>query len=302
MKINFIVTEEFSGSRIDKFLNENMESTTRNSIQKLIEQNKVLVNNKIIKSSYKVNIDDNVEVDKEEAIPLDIVAEDIPLDILYEDSDLIVLNKPQGMVVHPAPGHSNGTLVNALMYHCKGQLSGINGIMRPGIVHRIDKDTTGILVVAKNDNAHNFLSDQLRDHSMTRKYVAIVLNKIGSDEGRIDKAIGRDPKDRKKRTITLKNSKNAVTNYKVLERYGKYTLVECVLETGRTHQIRVHMASIGHPVLGDTMYGNHKFKSNLNGQLLHAKTLGFIHPTTKEYMEFEAELPEHFKKIINLIK
>ncbi len=302
MKINFEITEDFVGCRIDKYLCDQMENITRNAIQKLIEQDKIFVNHKKIKSSYKVNLNDIIQVELEEAVPLDIIAEDIPLNILYEDNDLIVINKPQGMVVHPAPGHNTGTLVNALLYHCKGQLSGINGIMRPGIVHRIDKDTTGILVVAKNDISHNFLSEQLRDHSMTRKYVAIVLNKIQENFGRIDKPIGRDPKDRKKRAVTSKNSKHAITNYKVLCRYGKYTLVECVLETGRTHQIRVHMASIGHPVLGDDVYGNHKFKANLYGQLLHAQTLGFIHPTTKEYMEFEAPIPEHFKKIMNLIE
>lgn len=297
----FTVTEEFVDERIDKFLAQMIEGYTRSKVQKLVDENLIKVNNKNIKSSYKCCLDDEISVIEKEPVQLNILAENIPLDILYEDDDLLIVNKPQQMVVHPAPGHYTGTLVNALMYHLKDNLSTINGALRPGIVHRIDKDTSGILVVAKNDVAHVSLSNQLRDHTMTRKYVALVMNKVAEPEGRIDKPIGRDLKDGKKKTIGGKNSKHAVTNYKVIEQLNNYTLIEARLETGRTHQIRVHMASIGHPVVGDMVYGNHKFKMKLNGQLLHAKTLGFIHPTKNEYMEFTTELPEHFNKALELI-
>ncbi len=301
-KLVFNVTEEFVDERIDKFLADAIEGYTRSRVQKLIEVNNINVNGKNIKSSYKLCIDDVIEVTPLEPVALNILPENIPLDIVYEDDDVLLINKPQGMVVHPAPGHYTGTLVNAILYHLKDNLSTINGVLRPGIVHRIDKDTTGILVIAKNDNAHVSLSEQLKNHTMTRKYVALVVNRVKNEEGKIDKPIGRHPVDGKKKTIGGKNQKNAVTNYKIIETYNNYTLIEARLETGRTHQIRVHMASIGHPVVGDLVYGTHKFKMNLNGQLLHAKTLGFIHPTTNEYMEFSSELPAHFEKAIDLIK
>ncbi len=300
-KLYFNISQEFVDERIDKFLAESIEGYTRSKVQKLIELDNILVNGKKIKSSYKLSEDDNIEVTPLEPVALNILAEDIKIDIIYEDDHVLLVNKPQGMVVHPAPGHYTGTLVNALLYHLKDNLSSINGVLRPGIVHRIDKDTSGILVVAKNDNAHVSLSNQLKDHSMTRKYIALVVNGVKNESGRIDKPIGRHPVDGKKKTIGGKNQKNAVTNYKVIKQLKNYTLIEAVLETGRTHQIRVHMASIGHPVVGDLVYGNHKFKMNLNGQLLHAKTLGFIHPTTNEYMEFSSELPEHFTKAIALV-
>lgn len=300
-KLFFTVSEEFEDERIDKFLAEVLDGYTRSKVQKLIDANNVSVNDKNVKSSYKLVKNDTICLTPLEPISLDILPENIPLDILYEDECLLVVNKPQGMVVHPAPGHYSGTLVNALLYHLKDNLSTINGVFRPGIVHRIDKDTSGILVVAKTDKAHVLLSEQLRNHSMTRKYIALVLNKVKEQEGRIDKPIGRDPKDGKKKTIGGKNSKNAVTNYKVLKELNNYTLIEAILETGRTHQIRVHLTSIGHPIVGDMVYGNHKFKMNLQGQLLHAKTLGFIHPETSEYMEFETDLPEHFLKALSII-
>lgn len=300
--ITINATEEFIDTRIDKFLSEVLDGYTRSKVQKLIDEGNILVNDKIVKSSYKLCLDDTIVVTPLEPVSLNIVAENIPLDILYEDDELLVVNKPQGMVVHPAPGHYSGTLVNALLYHLKDNLSTINGVFRPGIVHRIDKDTSGILVIAKTDNAHVKLSEQLREHSMTRKYIALVINSVKEDSGKIDKPIGRDPKDRKKKTIGGKNSKHAVTNYNVIKRLNNYTLIEAILETGRTHQIRVHMASIGHPIVGDPVYGNHKFKMKLDGQLLHAKTLGFIHPTTSEYMEFSTDLPQHFTKALELIE
>ncbi len=299
--ILFNVTSEFLDERIDKFLAEMLDGYTRSRVQKLIEKGMVTVNEKNIKSSYKLELDDSIVVKPLEPVKLNVLPEDIKIDIIYEDDDLLVVNKDQGMVVHPAPGHYTGTLVNALLYHLKDNLSTINGVLRPGIVHRIDKDTSGILVIAKNDLAHVSLSEQLKDHSMTRKYIALVVNRVKNDTGTVDKPIGRHPVDGKKRTIGGKNQKEAVTNYKVIEQIGNYTLVEVKLETGRTHQIRVHMASIGHPVVGDPMYSNHKFKMNLKGQLLHAKTLGFIHPRTKEYMEFSKDLPDYFVKAIDVI-
>lgn len=301
-KIYFDITEEFIDERIDKFLADTLAEYTRSRVQKLIELNNITVNGKNIKASYKLSLDDSIEVLPLEPVKLNIQPENIPLDIVYEDEDIIIVNKEQGMVVHPAPGHYTGTLVNALLYHLQDNLSTINGVLRPGIVHRIDKDTSGILVIAKNDNAHVCLSEQLKDHSMTRRYNALVVNRVKESSGRIDKAIGRHPSDRKKRTIGGKNQKEAITNYEVVKELTNYTLIEAILETGRTHQIRVHMASIGHPVVGDPIYSNHKFKMNLNGQLLHAKTLGFIHPTSKEYIEFSSELPEYFKKAIELVE
>lgn len=288
--------------RIDVYLNDELDNISRSGLQKLIENGDIKVNDKLVSKNYKLRLNDVIEIVIPEAEELDIEAEDIPLDILYEDNDLIVLNKPQNMVVHPAPGHYTGTLVNGLMYHCGEQLSGINGVMRPGIVHRIDKDTSGVLVIAKSDLAHRGLSAQLAEHTMKRIYNAIVYNGFDSDEGIVDKPIARSVNDRKKMAIAQRGGRNAVTHYRVLERMGKYTLLELQLETGRTHQIRVHMSHIGHPLLGDEVYGPKKQPFNLQGQVLHAKVLGFIHPRTNEYMEFETELPEYFKKLIERLK
>lgn len=296
----YTIEEEFEGERIDKYLSKVFIDKSRSYLQGLIEKGNIIVNDKEIKSNYKLKVFDEVKVNLPEPIELKVEAENIPLDILYEDSDLIVVNKPQGMVVHPAPGNYNGTLVNALLYHCK-DLSSINGVVRPGIVHRIDKDTTGVLVVAKNDEAHNFLSDQLRDHSMKREYYAIVEGRLKDDNGTIDKPLGRNKKDRLKIGI-VPDGRRAVTHYEVVERYKGTTLVKCVLETGRTHQIRVHMASIGHPLVGDTTYGLKKQRFKLAGQALHAKVLGFIHPRTKEYMEFSSELPIYFKELVDKLR
>lgn len=296
----FIVEEKFEKQRIDKYLADIFTDKSRSYIQGLIDEKNVLVNDKIIKCNYKVKYLDKVKVLLPEPIVLEVEAEDIPLDILYEDSDVIVVNKPQGMVVHPAPGNYNGTLVNALLYHCK-DLSTINGVIRPGIVHRIDKDTTGILVVAKNDEAHRFLSEQLKNHSMKREYYALVEGRLKDDSGTIDKPLGRNKKDRLKIGI-VPDGRRAVTHYNVIERYDSSTLVKCVLETGRTHQIRVHMASIGHPLVGDPLYGFKKQKYKLDGQMLHAKTLGFIHPKTKEYMEFTSDLPAQFSELLEKLR
>lgn len=298
MKINnIVVSEDDELIRIDKFLSLTSEELTRNRIQGLINDGNVTVNGKIVKSNYKVKENDKIELLIPDAVPADIPAEDIPLNIVYEDDDILIVNKPKGMVVHPAPGHYTGTLVNALMYHCKDNLSGINGELRPGIVHRIDMDTTGLLVVCKNDYAHNFVAEQLKEHSITRKYQAIVYNSFNEENGTIKGNISRHPTDRKRMTL-LPTGKPAVTHYKVLKNMGKYALVECQLETGRTHQIRVHMTSIKHPLLGDEVYGPKTCPFKLQGQVLHAKTIGFIHPTTKEYMEFDSDLPEYFEKLI----
>ena len=296
----FTVEKEFEGIRIDKYLSEVFKDKSRSYLQGLIEKGNIKVNNKDIKSNYKLREFDDISVILPEPILLQVEPEDIPLNIVYEDSDVIVVNKPKGMVVHPAPGNYNGTLVNALLYHCN-DLSSINGVVRPGIVHRIDKDTTGILVVAKNDEAHNFLSDQLRNHSMKREYYALVEGRISKDNGTIDKPLGRNKKDRLKFAI-VEGGRRAVTHYEVLERYRNTTLIKCNLETGRTHQIRVHMASISHPLVGDNLYGLKKQKYKMDGQMLHAKVLGFIHPRTKEYMEFSSELPENFEKLIQNLR
>lgn len=296
----FIVTKE-DENRIDKFLDLKMEDLSRSFLQKSIKSEGVKVNNSIVKSNYKVKEQDIVELIVPDAVEPDILPENIPLDILYEDQDLLIVNKPKGMVVHPAAGHYNGTLVNALMYHCKDSLSGINGVMRPGIVHRIDMDTTGSLVVCKNDFSHQYISDLLKEHSITRKYHAIVHGVISDDAGTIEGPIGRHPIDRKKMSINEKNGKDAITHYKVIQRFQSHTYVECQLETGRTHQIRVHMASIKHPLLGDAVYTNIKSKYNLQGQTLHAKTIGFVHPSTKEYFEIDAPLPEYFKKLLRIL-
>lgn len=298
-KIEKIVEDEYTGTRIDKYLAvthaDSEQSVSRSYIQKLISEGHVIVNEKPVKSNYKVCAGDELEYFIPAPVDLEIVPEDIPLDILYEDSDVILVNKPKNMVVHPAAGHYTGTLVNALMYHCKDSLSGINGIMRPGIVHRIDMNTTGVIVICKNDAAHRFIADQLKVHSITRKYDALVYGAFDEDTGRIEGSIGRHPAERKKMAINVKNGKPAVTNYSVLERFGnKYAHVECRLETGRTHQIRVHMSSINHPLLGDDVYGHRNNEFKLTGQALHARVLGFIHPSTHKYVEFEAPIPDYF--------
>ena len=290
--------ENDAGLRIDKYLSEQISDRSRSFISTLIKDGNVLVNDKVVSKSYVLKDNDIVKASVPEAVEYIAEAENIPLDIVYEDSDLIVVNKPKGMVVHPAAGNYSGTLVNALMYHCKGQLSGINGVLRPGIVHRIDKNTSGLLVVAKNDVAHNSLAAQLKEHSVKREYRAIAYGRFKEPEGRVDLPIGRDQNDRKKMTVTYKNSKNAVTNYKVLEELNGYSYISCVLETGRTHQIRVHMAHLGHPLAGDDVYGPKKVITALNGQCLHAKTLGFIHPVSGEYMEFDSVLPEYFTEFL----
>lgn len=301
MKLNsIVVSDEDDLVRIDKFIANVASDLTRSRIQGLISDGNITVNDKVVKANYKVREQDNIKILIPDAVPVDIPAEDIPLDIVYEDDDILIVNKPKGMVVHPAPGHYTGTLVNALMHHCKDNLSGINGELRPGIVHRIDMDTTGLLVVCKNDKAHNFVAEQLKEHSITRKYQAIVYNAFKDEDGIVEGNIGRHPNDRKKMTITP-NGKEAITHYKVLKNMGKYTLIECQLETGRTHQIRVHMSSINHPLLGDEVYGPKTCPFKLQGQVLHAKTLGFIHPTTKEYMEFDSELPTYFTKLIETL-
>lgn len=287
------------GGRVDKFLDEMLPDFSRSYIQKLIKDGHVLANNKAVKPGYKPAADTEIHVEIPDEVRLDIQAEPIPLDILYEDEDILVVNKPKGMVVHPAAGHYSGTLVNALMYHCEGRLSGINGVLRPGIVHRIDRDTTGSLVVCKNDLAHQSLAAQLKEHSITRKYRAIVCGSLSQDEGCIDAPIGRHPVDRKKMAVNSAHGKSAVTHYTVLQRFRKYTYIECRLETGRTHQIRVHMASIGHPLLGDTVYGSGKSPFRLEGQCLHAMVLGFTHPRTGEYIECTAPLPEYFQHLLD---
>lgn len=291
-------TIEKGGERIDKYLSEQLEDMTRSHIQKLIKENMVRVNGMAVKSNFKLSASDQIEVEIPKLKEPDILPENIPLDILYEDQDILVVNKPKGMVVHPAPGHYTGTLVNAIMYHCKDNLSGINGVMRPGIVHRIDMDTTGSLLICKNDRAHQALAEQLKEHSITRKYHAIVHGRLKEDEGTIDKPIGRHPIDRKKMSVHCTNGREAVTHYRVLKRFQQFTYIECQLETGRTHQIRVHMSSIGHPILGDQVYGTAKCPYKLQGQTLHAKVLGITHPTTGEYMEFDAPLPDYFQGLL----
>lgn len=301
-EIKLLEVSEEEG-RLDKYLSDKLENMTRSYLKKLISDDKaVLVNGNPAKPNYKLKPGDIIELAVPEPIELEIKAENIPLDIVYEDNDMLVVNKPQGMVVHPAAGNYTGTLVNALLYHCGDSLSGINGEKRPGIVHRIDKDTSGLLLVAKNDNAHQKLSSQIKEHSLTRAYKALVHGNIKQDSGRIDAPIGRHPSDRKKMTITDKNSREAVTNFRVIERYGRYTFVECILETGRTHQIRVHMSKNGHPIVGDKTYGVKKEEFNLAGQLLHAYKVGFIHPVSGEYMEFVSELPDYYMNVLDRLK
>lgn len=291
------VEDIYENDRVDRFVADNLADFSRSYIQKLIENEDLTVNGKTVRASYKVRTGDKIRVITGELIP-DIIAEDIPLDILYEDDDVLVVNKPKGMVVHPAPGHYSGTLVNAVMFHCKDSLSGINGIMRPGIVHRIDKDTTGSLIICKNDFAHESIAKQLQDHTIKREYIAIVTGVINDSEGIIDKPLGRSSSDRRKMTVTPEG-KRAVTHYEVVDRSDRFTLIKCRLETGRTHQIRVHMASVGHPVAGDELYGNGmKTPVKTFGQALHAETLGFIHPKTGEYIELKAPIPEYLEKFI----
>lgn len=299
---SWTVEKEMNAVRIDKFISERMDGVSRSYIQKLIKDERVTVDLRPVKANYKVNEGERVEVALPEPVSLDIEPQNIPLDILYEDEDVLLVNKPKDMVVHPSAGHMDGTLVNALLYHCKDSLSSINGVMRPGIVHRIDKDTTGVLIICKNDKAHNCIAEQLKVHSITRKYHALVWHNLTEDSGTVDAPIGRHPVDRKKMAINHKNGKPAVTHYKVLERFGNYTYVECELETGRTHQIRVHMTSIGHPLIGDPVYGPARQPFKTQGQMLHAKVFGFIHPTTGEYMEFETPLPDYFEEIIEKLR
>lgn len=302
---SFVITveEQYNGWRIDKLLSEQREELSRSYIQKLIEEGRVLVEERAVKAGCKVSTGQRIRFFLPEPEELSVEPEHIPLDILYEDEDVILINKGKDMVVHPAAGHYSGTLVNALLYHCKGQLSGINGILRPGIVHRIDRNTTGVIVACKNDKAHRALAEQLAVHSITRKYNALVYHAFREESGRVEGMIGRHPTDRKKMAINEKNGKPAVTNYMVLENFGgKYAHIECRLETGRTHQIRVHMAHIHHPLLGDDVYGPAKDPFHLEGQALHARVLGFLHPSTGKYVEFEAPLPEYFTGLIDKLR
>ena len=297
----FSIDRNTEGQRIDRYLSDELEDRSRSYIQKIMKEGYVKVNQKPVKSNYRLSFGDSVEVTLPEAKEPDIVPENIPLDILYEDQDIILINKPKGMVVHPAAGNPDGTLVNALLYHCHGRLSSINGVIRPGIVHRIDKNTSGLLIVAKTDSAHNFLAAQIKEHSFTREYEAVLTGgRLKTPIGTVDAPIGRSKYDRKKMCVTEQNSKHAVTHYEVLEELGQYSLVKFRLETGRTHQIRVHSAYIGHPVYGDDVYG--KAVKGIEGQCLHAKKIGFIHPATKEYMEFDSELPDYFQAVLKKLR
>lgn len=298
-KLHFLISEEYENERLDRSLSELTDDTiSRSYLQKLIKDNQVSVNGKVQKASYRLKDGDEVSFTVPDQVEPDILPEEMPLSVLYEDQDVIVINKPKGMVVHPAAGHFSHTLVNGLLYHCKDSLSGINGVLRPGIVHRIDKDTTGSVIACKNDHAHLSIAAQLKEHSITRKYRAICFGVLKEEEGTIDAPIGRDEKDRKKMAVNHKNGKRAVTHFKVLERFKDYTYIECQLETGRTHQIRVHMASIGHPLLGDEVYFSGKQPYHTDGQVLHAYILGFIHPVSGEYIETIAPIPEYFSKLL----
>lgn len=288
--------------RIDKFLSDSDIGLSRSSAVNLIESGNVTVGGNFVSKNHRLKSGDRVIVIIPDPVPYEAKAEDIPLDIVYEDSDLLVVNKPKGMVVHPAAGNYDGTLVNALLYHCGNSLSGINGVMRPGIVHRIDKDTSGLLIVAKNDFAHSILAEQIKEHSFTREYEAIVFGNLKNDSGTVNAPIGRNPNDRKKMCVISKNSKEAVTHYQVINRYKGYTHIKCILETGRTHQIRVHMAHIGHPVAGDSVYGVKNEKVDFIGQCLHARKIGFVHPRTNKYMEFTSELPKYFSDFLEKLK
>lgn len=301
-EIVFEAVSDMEGERIDKCISGYLDSLSRSYIQKIIKDGNVFVNDTAVKANYKVRVEDQIRFTIPKSVEPDIPAQNIALDILYEDSDLLIVNKPKNMVVHPAPGHYEGTLVNAVLYHCRGELSGINGVMRPGIVHRIDKDTTGSLIICKNDTAHNAIAALLKEHDITRKYRAIVFGNIKEDNCTICAPIGRHPTDRKKMAVNEKNGKHAVTHYNVLERFCGYTYIECQLETGRTHQIRVHLASIGHPLLGDEVYTKQKAPFRLEGQVLHAMTIGFVHPTLNKYMEFEAPLPDYFTSLLKKLR
>lgn len=301
-ELYFTADGSVASMRIDKALSILAQGYTRSHIQSVLESGGVTVNGKTVSKSYKLSEGDEIAFTPPELKELDVTPQDIPLDIVYEDDDLLVVNKPRGMVVHPAPGNYDGTLVNALMYHCKDNLSGINGVIRPGIVHRIDKDTSGLLIVAKNDFAHEKLAQQIKDHSFKRQYMAVVHGGFKDDEGVIDAPIGRNPNDRKKMCVTQKNSRGALSRYEVIRRYEGFTLLRVTLETGRTHQIRVHMAYIGHPVAGDPVYGPKNGVKKLNGQCLHAGLIGFDHPRDGKYMEFESDLPEYFTDFLKTLK
>jgi len=297
--LEFSVTDQFHNCRIDKFLSEQIPEHSRSYLQKLLKEDMVLADGKTVKPNYKITKGETVSITFPDMKELSIEPENIPLDILYEDEDILVINKPKGMVVHPSAGHSSKTLVNALLFYCRHELSGINGVLRPGIVHRIDMDTTGSILVCKNDMAHSAIAEQLKIHSITRKYRAIVHGVIKEDAGTVCEPIGRHPVERKKMAVNYKNGKDAITHYKVLQRFRAFTYIECELETGRTHQIRVHMSSIHHPILGDMVYGPSKCPYKLQGQTLHAMVIGFTHPRTKEYIELSAPLPTYFKILLN---
>ena len=296
----FEASDRDRDERIDKVIAAAFADLSRSYLQKIIKEQQVFVNDKWVKANYRVKEGDVIRCRIPACVEPEIPAEDIPLDIVYEDEELLVVNKPKDMVVHPAPGHYSGTLVNGLLYHCKGNLSGINGVFRPGIVHRIDKDTTGLLLVCKTEAAHRFLAQQLKEHTVQRAYRAIVYGNFDTEEGSIDAPIGRDKKDRKKMAVCYQNGKPAITHYRVLQQFDGYSYIECRLQTGRTHQIRVHMTSIGHPLLGDEVYGKRQSKYKLEGQCLHAMTLGFVHPVTKEFMEFSAPLPDYFEHLLTI--
>lgn len=298
---DFEIKPEDQGLRLDVFLSRTNPDLSRNSIQKWIKDGYILVNGLNAKPNYRISGAEQISFQQPEPVAVQIQAEDIPLDILYEDEDILIVNKPKGMVVHPAPGHTTGTLVNAVMFHCKDSLSGINGELRPGIVHRIDRDTTGSLIVCKNDFSHNIIAEQIKEHSVNRIYRGIVVGNVKEEQGTIHGAIGRHPVERKKMAINEKNGKPATTHYQVLQHFKNYTYMEFKLETGRTHQIRVHMASIGHPLLGDQVYGQKKCPYHLEGQTLHAAVIGFVHPRTKKYMEVEAPLPEYFTHLLEIL-
>lgn len=298
-KFMFVITEDLENERLDKCLNSLMEELSRSYLQKLLSSGNITVNGKQMKSSYRVKTEDQIQLILPPVSLPDIVPENIPLEVLYEDKSVIVVNKPKGMVVHPAPGHYGGTLVNALLYHCKGELSGINGILRPGIVHRIDRDTTGSVIACKNDKAHACIAEQLKQHTIVRRYHAIVHGRLKEEQGTIHTFIGRHPTDRKRMSVLTSGGKEAITHYKVLKQLGNYSYIECRLETGRTHQIRVHMAYLGHPLLGDAVYGPKNCPFPLQGQTLHAKILGFTHPETGAYLETDAPLPQYFQELLS---
>lgn len=298
---NIVVNENDKGKRLDIYIAENFSELSRTMIKKLIENNNIMVNNKLEKVSYKVQLNDNISIDVPEAKETKLKAQEIPLDIIYEDNDIIVVNKPKGMVVHPANGNPDGTLVNAILAICKNSLSGIGGELRPGIVHRLDKDTSGLIIVAKNDKAHINMSEQIKERKVKKTYIALVRGNVPEEEATINMPIGRSTKDRKKMAVT-KSGKQAITHFKVLKRYSKYTLLEIKIETGRTHQIRVHMAEIGYPVVGDTVYSNGKNEFGVEGQMLHAYKLEFAHPITNKHMELIAPLPQYFEDILKKIK